>query len=135
MTNCIDMTETRNRESLNLKLLEELSYTKILLHASLESPKGVVILSFDTNYKYIFFNTKHKETMKQIYNTDVEVGKSILDCITVETDRKTEKAFYDAALSGISSQNIEKYGDTNNQYFETHYNPIYSSDLSFYYRH
>ena len=128
MTNCIDMTETRNRESLNLKLLEELSYTKILLHASLESPKGVVILSFDTNYKYIFFNTKHKETMKQIYNTDVEVGKSILDCITVETDRKTEKAFYDAALSGISSQNIEKYGDTNNQYFETHYNPIYSSD-------
>ena len=128
MTNCIDMTETRNREALNLKLLDELGYTKILLHASLESPKDVVILSFDTNYKYIFFNTKHKETMKQVYNANVEVGKSILDCITVEADKKIEKAFYDAALSGISSQNIEKYGETNSQYFETHYNPIYSGD-------
>jgi len=128
MTNCIDMTETRNRETLNKKLLDELSFTKILLHASLESPKGVVILSFDTNYNYIFFNTKHKETMKQVYNTNVEVGKSILDCITVDKDRKNEKVFYDLALSGISSQNIEKYGGTNNQYFETHYNPIFSSD-------
>ena len=128
MTVCIDVTEERKRQAEARRLLEELSKSQILLEASLESPKGMIILSFDKDYNYFYFNKAHKETMKRVYNVDIKKGKSILKFITVEEDFLREKKNYDKALNGEAHSVIEKYGAEHNMYFETFYYPIIDDD-------
>ena len=66
------------------KMKEEKS--KILFESSLNSPKDIIILSLDKNYNYLYFNQTHKNTMKNTYNAEVEVGKCIFDYMTKEDD-------------------------------------------------
>jgi len=109
------------------KLIEsELKKIKMLLQSSLESPKDIIILSIDQNYKYLYFNTTHKNIMKQIYDADIEIGMSVLDYITVDMDKENAKQSYDVALSGKPYTTIQEYGDKEFYYFESFYNPIYN---------
>jgi PAS domain S-box-containing protein len=98
--------------------------TQQLLRASLESPKGMIIMAIDAQYQYLFFNSVHKNAMQFAYDKDVEIGMNILDCITSEEDRKKSKINYDQALAGESHSTIEVYGDDNKAYYESFYNPI-----------
>jgi PAS domain S-box-containing protein len=97
---------------------------QILLHASIESPKDMIVLSINNHYEYLTFNTFHKEVMKQAYGKDVKNGMNLLDCITNDDDRRKAKVNYDRALAGESHITIEEYGDLNRYYYETRYNPI-----------
>lgn len=58
------------------------------------------MFSVDTNYCYTSFNRKHANVMKAIYNANIELGKSILEYQTVETDRIKAQAHLDQALRG-----------------------------------
>lgn len=127
VTLCNDVTKERNKEAEAKALLSELNEAQVLLKSSLESPKGIVILSFDRDYKYLYYNKEHQKTMKELYGTEIKIGASILECISVEEDREKEKISYDKALSGESLSIIEKYGEENSTYFETYYNPIFDS--------
>jgi PAS domain S-box-containing protein len=97
---------------------------QILLQASIESPKDMIVLSINIDYRYLTFNTFHKEVMKQAYGKDVKTGMNLLECITNDDDRKKAKVNYDRALAGESHTTIEEYGDLNRFYYETRYNPI-----------
>jgi PAS domain S-box-containing protein len=114
-----DNTERKHAE-------EQLLQTQMLLRSSLESPKDMIIMCIDRNYRYLYFNKAHKDVMKFAYNKDVEVGMNVLDCITSEEDRQNAKSNYDRALSGESHTNIKEYGDVNRSYYESFFNPIYN---------
>ena len=47
-----------------------------LLRNILESPKDIVIFAWDKNYCYLAFNENHRNTMKHIWNVDIQIGTS-----------------------------------------------------------
>jgi PAS domain S-box-containing protein len=107
-----------------LRAENKIKETQILLQASIESPKDMIVLSINKDYRYLTFNTFHKDVMKQAYGKDVKAGMNLLECITNDDDRRKAKVNYDRALEGESHITIEEYGDLNRYYYETRYNPI-----------
>jgi len=63
--------------------------------------------------------------MRDVYGVEVKLGSDIFDFITVQADRDIQKYHYDLALEGKATSNVDKYGDNNDKYFETFYNPVY----------
>ena len=61
---------------------EELRKTQLLLKSSIESPRDMIILSLDKDYKYLYFNKAHEEGMKRIYNKEVKIGMSLINFVT-----------------------------------------------------
>jgi PAS domain S-box-containing protein len=88
------------------------------------------IFSVDTNYRYTAFNSYHREVMKVLYGADIEIGKSILECQTVEVDRKKAKANLDQALSGHRHVDSAFSGEDprTRQEFLVSHTPIRTSD-------
>lgn len=103
---------------------EQLKQTQLLLKSSLESPKDIIIVSIDKNYRYLFFNEAHKIAMKNAYNYDIETGMNILECITTEKDRHDAKVNFDIALSGKALVTVQDFGATERITFENSYNPV-----------
>lgn len=118
-----DMKVSR-KSAENEKTANELTKYQILLKASLESPKDMIILSIDKDYHYLFFNEAHKAVMKYAYNKQVEMGMNLLEQITSEEDIVKAKKNYDLALNGTAHATIEEYGEISKSYYETFYNPI-----------
>lgn len=105
---------------------EEYKKSKILLQSYLDSAKDMIILSIDTNYNYLYFNELHATVIADIYGIEIKIGDNILDCITIESDRKKAKKNYELALSGTFHTIIEEYGYENKKYFESFFNPIFN---------
>lgn len=97
-----------------------------LLQSSIESPKDMIVLSIDSNFKYLCFNSCHRSVMQKAYGKNIELGMNILECITDENDRIKAKNNYDKSLSGTSHITIEEYGEEGRErfFYETRYNPI-----------
>jgi len=58
------------------------------------------IFSVDKQYRYTSFNNAHASVMKAIYGKDIEIGKSLLDYMTVAEDREEAKRNLDRTLAG-----------------------------------
>lgn len=99
---------------------------KNLLEISLDSAENVIMISLDREYKYMYFNKAHSESMKNAYNTKVELGECIFDYMTSEEDIKKIKTNYDIALSGKHHTSLEVYGDIEKNYYETKFYPTYN---------
>ncbi len=101
------------------------NYASLLL-SIIEGQKDIVIFSLDNNYCYTVFNTRHKQTMKQIWGADIEVGMNMLDIIKDPRDRIKAKKNFDRVLKGESFTLIEEYGEHPNRfYYEDMYNPVF----------
>ncbi len=98
--------------------------SQLLLVSSLECQKDTILLSVDQNYRYLYFNKAHWESMKYAYGRDVKLGMNILECITSNDDRQTAKENYDRALMGESHSNVRKYGAVEFAWYESFFNPI-----------
>lgn len=105
---------------------EKIREAQILLQASIESPKDVIILSIDKNYKYLYYNSVHENFVRTAYGKDVKIGMNLLDCITNNDDKRKAKINYDKALNGFSHATVAEYGDLERHHYETRYNPIYN---------
>lgn len=112
-----DITEYRMTE-------EALVKSRLLLESSLESQKDTIIFSVDRDYKYMYFNKAHWDSMKFAYNKDIKTGMNILDCISSDDDRKLIKENLDNALKGESNSHIQIFGNVNRAYYESFSNPI-----------
>jgi PAS domain S-box-containing protein len=117
LANVIDITERKKAEEVNKK-------SQLLLMSSIESQKGTTIFSIDRDYRYLYFNKAHSDSMKFAYNMDVKIGINILDCVTSEVDRKQLKENFDRALKGESHSLIQTFGNVNLAYYEVFFNPI-----------
>lgn len=85
-----------------------------------------LIFSLDRRYCYTSFNTAHTLFMKNLYNADIGLGKSVLDYKSVDEDRELAKANIDKALKGERVKEISIFGEEffTKRYFEILYNPI-----------
>ena len=116
-----DITEKKKAE-------EKLKNTQILLKASIESPKNMVILAIDKDYNYLFFNHVYKDAIARLYGKEVKIGMNSLDCITLKADRANAKTGYDRALNGEVNSAIQEYGEKERSFYETFYNPIFNEN-------
>jgi len=106
---------------------EELLRSKILLESSIESPRDMIILSLDREYRYLYFNKSHSESMSQVYGTQPQVGDCIFDYMASKEDIENVKAHYDRAMNGEGHIAIEEFGEDNlRYYYEIRFNPIYN---------
>lgn len=104
---------------------QKLEKNNALLTSVINSPTQTIIFSLDTNYHYTSFNENHKNTMRFLWNCEIEIGKNMLDYITIKADREKAKHNFDRALAGESRQITEEYGESPNRFFyENAYNPI-----------
>jgi PAS domain S-box-containing protein len=117
LLNMVDISERKMAE-------EEIKRSWSLLQSIIESQKDTIIFSIDKNYHYLYCNKAHKDYMKFAYNIDVEIGMNILECITMEEDRKVSKKNYDRALKGESHSGIRMFRDKESAWYESFFNPI-----------
>lgn len=89
-----------------------------------ESLQDLLIVSTDTHYRIVNFNTSFGEATSQAYGTNVKIGMNLLDCITQDEERKKEKIYLDQALAGQSHVAVKNNGNADRSYFETRYNPM-----------
>jgi len=108
-----------------IRVENELQKFERLLKATLESPKDMNILSVDTDYRYLCFNSCHRNTMLNSYGSDIKPGMSILDCITDEADRRKAERSFGRAFTGESYIALEEYGTLERIRYETRYNPTF----------
>ena len=99
-----------------------------ILSGVLEST-GSAVFSIDSSYRYTSFNSAHAKTMKALYNTDIQLGTSIIDVMTNE-DAAVARVNLDRALAGEAFVIEASSGDTNleRSVFEVSHNPINNSE-------
>lgn len=125
-----DVTEEYNNKRKLEKMNDMLNKSNNLLSAILESSPDVVVFALDTNYCYLSYNSKHKESINKIWGKDIEIGMSMLEIIGRDDDYMKAKENFDRALSGENFSLIEHYGDEqlSRQVWKNYYSPIYSGD-------
>ena len=123
-------TQIRDNEKNRLMLAEEsLKKINLTLMSVIESPNNVIIFALDKAYRYMLFNTIHKNEMKKIWNSDIKIGKNILEMIPDKEDRARAKKNFDRVLKGEELVLVEEYGAPPNRFwYENIYNPIIDTD-------
>jgi PAS domain S-box-containing protein len=61
---------------------------------------NALVFSVDRQYRYTSFNKGHADVMKTIYGTEIKIGQSLLDYMTVTEDREIANRNLVRALSG-----------------------------------
>ena len=100
-----------------------------LLHSVVESNPEVIIFALDNQYRYLIFNNRHKEVMRQIWGKDIATCMNMIhEVIGNDADREKARKNFDRALQGERFSEIEEYGDEElgRFYWEDRYSPIYS---------
>jgi PAS domain S-box-containing protein len=89
-----------------------------------------MIFSVDNNYCYTSYNHQHAEVMKAIYFSEIKIGKSLFEFMTVKEDIKIAQKNIDRALQGEQFIEQSYSGDEeySRRYFEISHNPIYDNN-------
>lgn len=84
------------------------------------------IFSLDRQYRYTSFNQSHAATMKALYGADIELGRSVLDYVTVPEDRRTVQANLERALAGerLAEEAYSGEEPHSRRYFQVSHSPI-----------
>lgn len=99
----MDVTDRIERE-------QSLNNSRRQLQAILESNYDSVF-SLDREFRYLAFNRHLFEQMKKAYGVEVELGRSMLDYMSVEKDREQARNSVNRALNGERMVLIEQYGE------------------------
>ncbi|MFH1196448.1 MAG: PAS domain S-box protein [bacterium] len=103
---------------------EQIASQFTLLSALINSSGDMIIFSLDKNYCYTAFNEKHRIEMKQIWNADIKIGTSLLDCMTIPELKELAKKSINRALNGEAFSEIQHQLDAD-IYYEFFWNPIF----------
>lgn len=101
---------------------------KLFIDSSIDAKQTLSIYKIDDKYRYISFNLFHKEKMKNLLNSNIEIGQNHLDAISDEKLRKKAKEVLDRALKG---HKIEAEGNAfpvTKQIFKYYFLPVYEND-------
>ncbi|HLP30339.1 MAG TPA: PAS domain S-box protein, partial [Geothrix sp.] len=84
------------------------------------------VFAVDRQYRYTIFNRDHAAAMKALYGVDIQIGRSLLDCMTVPEDRAVAQANLDRALGGERFVEEAYSGEElrSRQYFQISHSPI-----------
>jgi PAS domain S-box-containing protein len=108
-------------------MLDTLESQYTLLSALINSTRDTVIFSLDKKYCYTAFNDKHSAEMKKVWDTDITIGMSMLECIQVPQLKELAKLSMDRALEGESFSEIQHQPNLD-IYYEFSWNPIYQNN-------
>ena len=125
-----DITERKRMEN-EIKTSEtQLRARSELLHAILESSPDMITFALDRGYRYIAFNSMHKNAMQAIWGNEIALGMNMLEAIGDHSDHNAAKKSFDRALAGECFTLEEAYGDEklSRQYWQNHYAPMYSAE-------
>jgi PAS domain S-box-containing protein len=113
-----NVTERKKTEEI---LKENLATLNTVLESTTNS-----IFAIDNRYHFLSFNSRLKDTFKKVYNTDVEVGRNILELMTRDSDREKSLQHFDRAMREGAFTTIYGFenADMSQGYFEVSYNPI-----------
>lgn len=100
--------------------------------AILEGHPDSIIFALDCNYCYLTYNRKHKEAMKNVWGSDIEIGMNMLDAIGRPQVRENAKMNFDRVMKGESFNLMEEYVDeaSSRFYFKSFWAPIFSDNGS-----
>ena len=114
------------------KTKEDYKKNSELLLSVLESPENLILLSLDTEYRYMAFNEPHKKVMKSLWGADIKKGDCILDVIPPGELKDEIKSNYDRVLKGESFDDVRVFDETiaKGLSWENRYSPIKSEDGS-----
>ena len=113
----INMTEELKQSS------TALDEQKARLKAIIDSPDDILIFSLDREYRYTSFNENHRKAMKKLWQTDIQIGMSYPECISVPELRAAAVSSINRALAGehfIEAQ----YQSVLSVWWELNWNPI-----------
>ncbi len=100
-----------------------------LLDAVINSAGDIMIFSLDRQYCYTAFNEKHRREMRAVWQTDIQLGRSLLDCMSDLRLRALARLSIDRALGGESFTEIQHQTGPGTCY-EFIWNPIRRKDGS-----
>ena len=106
---------------------ESLKTRNALLYALINSPADIVIFSLDRNYRYTTFNEKHRQEMRAIWQAELQVGTSLLECMTDSRLRELARQSIDRALGGEIVTEIQHQPGADIHY-EFAWNPVRQAD-------
>ncbi len=117
---------TRNEHT---RMKEALQQQYSTLHSIINSTEAF-IFSVDRLYRYTSFNNGHAAVMKTIYGSDIKIGHSLLDYMTVAEDREIAKRNLDRALAGEQIVEESYSGEElrSKKYFQVSHGPIKNED-------
>ena len=97
------------------------------LSAIINSPDDILIFSLNREYRYTSFNENHRKAMKKIWQTDIQIGMSFPECITVPELRNAAVSSMDRALAGEHFIEVQ-YQPVLGVWWELNWNPIRNKD-------
>lgn len=114
----------------------ELAERTVELASRYSTLRGIIeemtspVFSVDTHYRYVAFNRSHASVMRALYGTEIEVGRNMLDCMTVAQDRDQARANLDRALAGETVTESAYSGEAprERRYFEVAHYPARAND-------
>ncbi|VVB87466.1 PAS fold protein [uncultured archaeon] len=111
----------------NLEKALQLQHT--ILNSIIEGTNASVF-SVDTKYRYTFFNRAHSAMMLAINGANIQIGRCILDYMTVTCDKEKARQNLDRALRGERHAEEAYSGEEmrSRLYFEVSFNPITAQD-------
>ncbi|MFZ0546668.1 MAG: ATP-binding protein [Candidatus Promineifilaceae bacterium] len=68
------------------------------------------VICLDTQFRYLYFNQNHKDSMKNTWDADIELGRSLLDYISNEEDSRLAKVTLDHMFAGENIEAFQTYG-------------------------
>jgi PAS domain S-box-containing protein len=93
-----DITERKQAEDTILK-------SKANLNAIIEN-SDVNIFSLDKDFKYLTFNSLHKNTLKKIYGLDINIGDNVYDFLE-KLDPKEAQDWQDVYTEALSGKSLK----------------------------
>lgn len=127
-----NIKERENKEKERTNQLNELNYeldkSNNLLQAILESSPQIISFTLGTNYCYLSFNKKYKETMFSMFNKSVEIGMNILDAIGENEYCHKMKKNCERVMAGESFTITKELGREKNLkiFWQEYWSPIFS---------
>ncbi len=97
-----------------------------ILRAILDSPASVIVFAIDRDYRYLAFNQRHWQMMKNFWDADIQEGVCILDVVSRDDDRTRIKGHFDRVLAGEHLIITELFGASHleRKMFEKTFSPI-----------
>lgn len=112
----------RELEAANRQLARERDDLRVLI----DTPRNVMLFSFDLNYNYIAFNQAHREFVKHNWSLDIHPGMHVFDILSDPEERAAARRNFDRVLAGESYILRRKYRKPKGEigFYQNTYVPI-----------
>ena len=126
-----DITERKQLEQALAESEARYRYHFNQLQSMLQSASSVSVFALDREYRYLFFNKRHREGVKRLRGTDIEIGMNMVETIPDAEFREFCRRGFDRVLAGNvvsveSKEKVVKDGITTYEYNDNYGSPIFN---------